>query len=227
MEQRAREKGIKKQDPRYHNRYPFTKKLICGECGTALKRHINSTGSLRYPVWICKQHLENIDGCSMKAINESDLEYAFTTMMNKLIFARKEILHNLLESIQRETQKRNTHQIEDIDRELEKNAKRVQTLTTIMSKGYIEPALFTRESNELAAESKALTDEKERLTKAVTGKIQKMDDLSNLVKYIDKAQLTDSFDGTLVTQFLDHATIHSRTEITFYLKCGLNLKEKM
>ena len=227
MEQRAREKGIKKRDSRYMNRYPFTKKLICGECGATLKRHINSTGSLRYPVWVCKQHLENVDGCSLKAIRESDLEYAFMTMMNKLIFSRKEVLHVLLDSVRGETHKNNLRRIEEIDRKLEKNVERAQTLTTIMTKGYIGPALFKKESNELAAESEALADEKERLIKSVTGNVQRTDDLSDLVRFVDRTDPSDSFDGALVDEFLDHATIHSRTDITFHLKCGLSLLERM
>ena len=227
MEQRAREKGIKKRDSRYMNRYPFTKKLICGECGATLKRHINSTGNLRYPVWVCKQHLENVDGCPLKAIRESDLEYAFMTMMNKLIFSRKEVLHALLDSIRGETHKNNLRRIEEIDRKLEKNVERAQTLTTIMTKGYIGPALFKKESNELAAESEALADEKERLIKSVTGNVQRTDDLSDLVRFVDRTDPSDSFDGALVDEFLDHATIHARTDITFHLKCGLSLLERM
>ncbi len=227
MEQRAREKGIKKRDSRYMNRYPFTKKLICGECGATLKRHINSTGSLRYPVWVCKQHLENVDGCSQKAIRESDLEYAFMTMMNKLIFSRKELLHVLLDGVRGETHKNNLRRIEEIDRKLEKTVERAQTLTTIMTKGYIGPALFKKESNELAAESEALADEKERLIKSVTGNVQRTDDLSDLLRFVDRTDPSDSFDGALVDEFLDHATIHSRTDITFHLKCGLSLLERM
>ena len=99
LHQRAQEKNIKKSDPRYQNRYPFTGKLICGECGSSLKRHINSTGSLNYPVWVCKQHLDDVSACSLKYIREVDLEYAFTTMMNKLIFGRQEVLHALIEAV--------------------------------------------------------------------------------------------------------------------------------
>ena len=149
------------------------------------------------------------------------------TMMNKLIFSRKEVLHVLLDSVRGETHKNNLRRIEEIDRKLEKNVERAQTLTTIMTKGYIGPALFKKESNELAAESEALADEKERLIKSVTGNVQRTDDLSNLVRFVDRADPSDSFDGTLVDEFLDHATIHSRTDITFHLKCGLSLLERM
>ncbi len=227
IEQRAREKGIKKQDKRYQNRFPFTAKLKCGECGTTLKRHMNATGDLRYPVWVCKKHIENSDECSMKAIRESDLEYAFTTMLNKLVFARADLLHPLLDSVRGETYKNNLNRIEEIDRKLQKNVERTQTLTKIMSKGYIGPAIFKKESNVLAGESEALADEKERLIRSVTKSVQRTDDLDNLVKYIDKSQISDSFDGSLVTEFLDYATIRSRTDITFHLKCGLSLTERM
>ncbi len=42
---------------RFQSRYPFTSKLICGDCGSTFKRHMNTTGSQKYPVWVCKQHL--------------------------------------------------------------------------------------------------------------------------------------------------------------------------
>ena len=227
LEQRAHEKGIGKVKDRNSRRYPFSGKLICGDCGSRFRRHMNTTGSQSYPVWVCVRHLENADGCSMKFVRESDLEYAFMTMMNKLIFAKEEILHTLLDHARGETYKSNLQRIEDIDRRLKKNTERARTLTTIMSKGYIEMALFKKESNGLSAETDMLAEEKDRLIKAVTGNVQKADELSELIKYVDKAEPADSFDGDLVAQFLDHATIHSRTEITFHLKCGLSLKERM
>ena len=227
IKQRTREKGIKKQDPRYRNRYPFTKKLVCGVCGATLKHHIIYSGGLRYPVWICKQHLKDRDLCSMKSIRESDLEFAFTTMMNKLIFSRREVLHFLHYSLEEETYKNNPRRVEEIEQKLKKNAEQVKTLTTIMSNGHISPAFFKKESNELAAESEALAKEKERLIKTVTGDAQKTSDLNNLIRFVDKAYPTDCFDGTLVSEFLDHATVHSRTMISFKLKCGLSLLERM
>ena len=227
MEQRAREKGVKKKDPRYKNRYPFTGKLVCGGCSSRFKRHISSSGNVKHPVWACKQHLEDAGSCGMKYIRESDLECAFMTMMNKLIFARREILHMLLDSVRYGTQKSNLRRIEEIDRKLDENAERIQTLTMFMTQGYIGPALFNKESNELAAESKALEDEKEHLSWAAAGNAQRMEELIRLVRYVDRAEPSGSFDGSLAEEFLDHATVHSKTEITFHLKCGLDLLERM
>ncbi len=49
----------------------------------------------------------------------------------------------------------------------------------------------------------------------------------NIDAIVKDANNIDLFDGALVDEFLDHATIHSRTDITFHLKCGLNLLERM
>ena len=227
LEHRAREKNIRKNDPRYQKRYPFTSKLVCGECGSGFKRHINSTGSLKYPVWVCKQHLDDVGSCSMKAVRETDLEYAFTTMMNKLIFARKEVLDTLLEAIRGETHKSNLLRIDEIDQKLEKNTERRQTLTTIMTRGYLEPALFTQESNDLAAEMDALTAERERVVKEISGSLRQTDALYDLIHFAGHAQPSPDFDGALVERFLDYATLQSREEVTFHLKCGLSLTERM
>ena len=227
MEQRAKEKNIQQNDPRYTKRYPFTSKIICGECGNGFKRHTNSTGSSIYPVWVCKTHLQHNSACSMKSIRASDLERAFTTMMNKLIFARKEVLDGLINAVRGETHKGNLLRIDEIDQKLEQNVERRQTLTTIMTKGYLEPALFTQESNALAAEADALTAEKDRLVKEVSGNIHMTDALSELIRYAGHAEPSPDFNGELAERFLDRVTVRSRNEVVFHLKCGLNLAERI
>ena len=227
LQQRAREKSIHRGNTRCKNRYPFSSKLICGECGATFKRHINSTGDLRYAVWVCAQHLDDKRVCTMMFIRESDLERAFTTMMNKLIFAKKEVLDTLLDALRGETHKDSLRQIDWIDQRIEKNAERRQTLTTLMTRGYLEPALFTQESNELAAEADALAEEKQQLLNEIKGILHQTDALSDLIQYAGHAEPSETFDEELVSRFLDRATIRTRSEIVFHLKCGLSLTERI
>jgi hypothetical protein len=163
----------------------------------------------------------------MKSIRECDLEYAFTTMMNKLIYGKKVILDTLLDGIRGETHKENLRRIDAIDQKLEQNVERRQTLTTIMTRGYLDPALFTQESNDLAAEADALTAEKDQLVKEISGNLHKTDALGYLIQYVGHAQPSTSFDGALVERFLDHAVLQTRDEIVFHLKCGLRLTERI
>ena len=227
IEQRTKEKSIKKGGSHYRKKYPFSKKIICGECGSAFKRHINNTGSISYPVWACAGHLADSRGCSMRSIKEADLECAFTTMMNKLIFAKKEVLGELLDGIRCETHRTNMLRIDEIDAKLEKNAERREILVTLMTRGYLEPALFTSESNELSSEADALAEEKEKLMGVIVGGIQKTEALTELIRFVGHAEPSTDFNGELVERFLETATVSSREEVIFHLKCGLSLTERI
>lgn len=225
--QRASEKGVKKGDPRYQRRFPFTRKIICGECGTAFKRHINGCGISKYAVWVCKQHLEDKDVCSMKAIPEEAIEQAFITMMNKLVFARKEMLQELLDGVRGTSHKGNLLRISQIDSRIESNTERRETLTTLMTKGYIEPALFAKESNDLSQEWDQLLAEKERLVQEINGNMKKTEAISEILRYTARMEISREFEPEWVEMFLDHITVNSRQEITFHLKCGLDLRERI
>ena len=227
IEQRTKEKSIKKGGSHYRKKYPFSKKLICDECGSAFKRHINNTGSISYPVWACTGHLADSRGCSMRSIKETDLECAFTTMMNKLIFAKKEVLDALLDGIRSETHRTNMLRIDEIDEKLEKNAERREILVTLMTRGYLEPALFTSESNELSSEADALAEEKEKLMGVIVGGIQKTEALTELIRFVGHAEPSTDFNGELVERFLETATVSSREEVIFHLKCSLSLTERI
>ena len=57
---------------------------------------------------------------------------------------RQEVLHTLIEAVRGETHKGKLLRIDEIDQKLEKIVEQRQTLTTIMTRGYLEPALFTQ-----------------------------------------------------------------------------------
>ena len=237
--QRGQEKRIQKKDTKYANRYPFSGKLICGVCQSVLKRQVvtrfthNKKGSKdikhkkRFATWACREHLRDRGSCSMKAIQESDLEMAFTTMMNKLIFGRKEVLQNLQDRLLEQTRQENLERINEIEEMMEKNMDRRQTLIALLSQGYVEPSVYTQESNALDTKADQLTDERNRLIREGNGKLQKLEELEDLLSYVNHAEMSPSFNEELVARFIEKIVVHSRKEVTFYLKCGLKLKQTM
>ena len=135
--------------------------------------------------------------------------------------------HWVLDGLRGDTHKDSLRRIDQIDQKIEKNAERRQTLTTLMTRGYLEPALFTQESNELAAEADALAEEKQQLVNEIKGILHQTDALSDLIQYAGHAEPSETFDEELVSRFLDRATIRTRSEIVFHLKCGLSLTERI
>ena len=47
IEQRGKEKGLERQNQKYQNGYPFSGKIICGQCGGTFKSRIHSSGRHR------------------------------------------------------------------------------------------------------------------------------------------------------------------------------------
>ena len=226
LRQHAKEKNVERDTDKYLGRYPFTQKIVCGECGSHFRRRINSAGDLRYPAWVCREHSEHKENCSMKFVRETDLEEAFCTMMNKLVFSREEVLRRLLNAVRTEMHRQALRRIDEIEDALDGIRDRRMTLTTLMAKGYLDPASFTLEENSLLTEAAALKAEKERLAREVRSDVKKTEELREILKYADKGMMLSGFDADLFSRFVDHITVCSREEAVFHLKCGLNLRER-
>lgn len=100
-------------------------------------------------------------------------------------------------------------------------------LVKLMAKGYLEPALFNRESNELRMELDNYIEQKEALIQAVNGELSKVQEVSNLMKFTNRAEMIDSFDDQLFNEYVERIVVFSRTEIGFILKCGITLRERI
>ena len=212
---------------KYHTRYPFSGLLRCGNCGALLKHRFNGSGDAAYPVWLCNSHKENCDLCPLKAVRDEAVSSAFVNMMNKLIFAREEVLVALSYSINRQMDEKSVRRISKIEDELDDITETRKTLNILASNGYLEPAMFSKETTELAAKGDELKREKEHILKNVGESISQTEALKDILEYTKSAETSTDFNGDLVGRFIKDATIISREEIKFHLKCGLNLTETM
>lgn len=226
IEQRGKEKGLEKQHKKYQNRYPFSGNIICGQCGGAFKRRIHSSGRHRI-AWCCSIHIADIEKCSMKYIPESDFEYAFVTMMNKLIFGHEFVLRPLLTSLRGLDSDETLGNIQTLDRKLGENAEQRNVLVGLMTKGYLEPAVYNKSNNELLQEAERLRRQKESITRFINNDFQNLSEVSALLQYATKAPMLRGFDGNIFKRFVERVVVYSRSEIGFEFKCGITLKERL
>ena len=227
MNQRGREKGNGENTHRYQNRYGFSGKIRCGECGSVFKRRIHYKSSGEYVAWSCKNHIENKDDCSMKYITDDSLKVAFLIMMNKLIFACNKMLTPMFRNLQGYYDKEYLLQIQEYEMKREKNIEQRQVLASLMSSGLLEPALFNKENNTLILEEQRLHEEKDNLIYSVRGDRTKAETLQKLIKCVSGREFLTEYDDELFVAHIDHVTVVSRIEVVFSLKCGLNLRERL
>ena len=156
LEQRLRERGIRREDEKYQRRYAFSSKIICGACGSTFKRQVISSGIS----WCCKTHLTDKERCSMKFIHEEAFQSAFTTMLNKLIFTRKILLRPYYNALRVAGSDENLQRIMRLKASIQKNNDRKCELKKLRVKSIIDAVMYNQELNRMekqpAERSKAL-----------------------------------------------------------------------
>ena len=223
LDRNGLEKGITADDPKYQNRYVFTKKIICSECGSTWKRK-KFDG---YFGFNCGTHLKNKDECSMKSIREDKVKAAFTTMMNKLTFGRDKVLRPYsagLEDIEKAEFLEELNALED---GMEENLQKRQQIKTLFSKGFIDPAVFAQENDSLVKDYEEMNTERNAIIRQISGGDEKKESLKELLHYTAKGQMLSEFDEELFIKFVDHIIVYERTEIGFAMKCGPVFRERI
>ena len=218
---KLRRKG-KCDTKKYQNRYGFSGKIICGECGSVFKRRIHYTVSDSYTAWCCKKHLQNITACSMKYVADDSLKAAFLIMINKLIFARKYVLTPLLRKLQREGRNKRLKEYDDL---ISQNIESQQILLRLSSSGMIDDNIYTQESTRLKNEFDRLQKEKSLIS--AENREEKITELEKLIKFTGENSRIGEYSDSLFLEFVDHIKIVSRHEAEFHLKCGLVLTEEL
>ena len=226
VKQRASEKGVIKGTEKYQNRYVFSGKIICGECGDTFKRRIHSCTGYKYAAWCCNTHIEDKNKCHMLFVKNEALKLAFITMMNKLIFSHRLILKPYLEAIKNVSTDDSLRRIQQIQTLLAQNTEKRETLTKLMTQGIIDPVLYSQETNELLSQADTFRDEIDALKNAVSGDVTKVTETTALIHFAEKSAMLHEFDDNLFDRFVNRIIVHSRSDIRFELKCGLTLRER-
>jgi site-specific DNA recombinase len=227
IEQRANEKGILRGSDKYQQRYAFSGKIICGECGDTFRRRIHSSTYGKYPAWVCNTHLADTSKCSMLYLRDDDIKLAFATMMNKLIYCHKLVLKPYLESLQANTSDEAFLRIQQLEILLEQNAEQRETLHKLMAQGYIDQILFTQENNALLTQANDFRSDIEALNRSVTDDTSKVYETERLIHFCERGEMLPEYNEDLFELFVDHIEVYSRKSIGFVLHCGLTFKERI
>lgn len=215
------EHGIVKDIGKYHNKYPFSGIIICGECGNKFKRQTQSSGI----AWSCTTHLYDKNACSMLFIKDEAIKAAFVTMMNKLIFGCKQMLVPYYESLRLADTDESLQGILDLKNELQHNSDRKNDLRKLRVKGFLDAAMYNQELRRIEMENEEIRTKMRCLDR--TGENGDIKETKKLLHFAETAEMLTEFSDELFTEFVDSIYVYTRTCIGFHLRCGLTLKEEV
>lgn len=227
IDERAKNRCKGMKENAYLNRYALSGKIVCGECGRNFRRKTNYSAGRSYIAWSCIGHIEDKESCSMLFLRDGEIKATFTTMMNKLAFSHKLILEPLFKTISQIDEESDLKRMDAIDKRIEQLMEERNTLITLMAKGFLEPALFNQERNILDSEIKNLTAEKTSLLTNSTSGVLRANEIKDLIDYVSADDFNGYYTEELFEQFVEQIIVNSRDELTFKMKCGLSLKEKV
>lgn len=215
------EHGIVKDMGKYHNKYPFSGIIICGECGGKFKRQTQSGGI----AWACSKHLYNKDACSMMFIKDEAIKAAFVTMMNKLNFGCKQVLVPYYDALRLADTDESLQGILDLKNELQRNSDRKNDLRKLRVKGFLDAAMYNQELRRVEMESEEIRAKMKCIDRA--GENGDIKETKKLLRFAESAEMLTEFSDDLFTEYVDSIIVYTRTCIGFRLRCGLTLKEEV
>lgn len=225
MEYRSR--TLNMNGEKSQNRYLFSGRIICGECGSHFRRQKIYIGKpYEKIIWTCHRHVEDKEFCHMKAIREDVLQQAFTEMWNKLYTNQGTVLEPLLKALTELAERKpDSAEIEQLDNEIHSLSEQSRILNQVMKKGYMDSALFMEKNNQLAhrltecRRKKTLLARKQKRTKEIV----RTEQLIGLVK---EEGYQTTFNEELFDLTVREIKISLDHEISFVLKNGLVLTER-
>lgn len=221
-----RRKQYRLDEGKSQNRYSFSGKLICGECGSTLRRQKIYIGRPYEKIqWCCHQHIEDKTKCGQKAIREDILQQVFILMWNKLVSNYSEMLLPMLEILKKlRMDEQQEHEIEECNQKIMELTEQGHILSRLIAKGYMDPAVFIERQNALKLGLEATKKKRNQLLdcNGFEPQITQTEWLICLIR--DNPEITEEYCDDLFSQAVEKVTVQNG-RITFHLINELDLTE--
>ena len=209
---------------------PFSSKLICGDCGYSFGSKVwHSTDKYRRVIWQCNGKYKGEKKCKTPHLNETDIKAAFVRAVNKLLMNGDSFIEDCLDIIAV------LNDTSEIDRESETLSAELDTLTVEMERMIAENSSRAMDQDEYRKRygeyEERFESAKKRYEELQTQKTMRFAEVKKLEGFIEKLRSKQSipleFDEDLWGTIIDHATVCADGTLTFTLKDGNEIKERI
>ena len=205
-------------------KYPFSKKIFCGECGCVFSRKVSSHGHV---AWGCRKHLRQAEDCPTGRIAEQDIYSAFVRMYHKLKLHESIILKPALDQFNdlNTALQRGNPAMLALNQAIAETAEQSHKVSALQSRGLLDADACAAKLQEINAKLTQLRRERRRLMKNEDIE-ETLEALRRTADVIHNGpDKIDSFDESLFTELVNKIIVKSKACICFYLYGGIELTE--
>jgi len=207
-------------------RYPLSRKMICGNCGSTFRRHLSHN---EIYVWKCPRHKRNTTLCPAKPIWERDIYTAFIQLYNKLRLHEGLILRPALTQMEAlETAlRRENPAILELNRDIAQATERSYKISKLRTSGLLDADAYAAQMAVNNAQLAELRGKRRRLLRneEINESAEALRQAVNTIQN-GPEQLTE-FDEALFDELVERITVESSGNLRFRLRGGIELVERL
>ena len=210
---------------RIFNNYSFSKKIICGSCGSIYKRKRSNNKIY----WVCSKHDLNAADCCSKWIAEHKIYDTFISLYNKLFYNYRQILVPLQIALQDLKIRRfsGNSNVMEIYKEIAKLKEQTHVLARLKTKGFLDNAKYLEQTSELNSKVSKLQSELKKITH-LDDEDETLEQIEMLVNYFEKqSDPISEFDESAFEFLIEKIVVISQNELEFHIIGGLKFTEKI
>lgn len=227
IERRSRLISGDKNPSRYTNRYPFSGKIVCSECGAFFRRKSWGTGKYKKPVWICRNRDEKgPKGCSVQAVNEEKLQEAFVRVANRLLTDKDTLISCMLENIEKVFREQTSAvDLAAIDGELQELQGELTALVKLNLKTGIDDSIYSEEYSWIAGRMEELKSKRSSVTEAEIVRQETLTRMREITGVLRSMDTVGEFDEELFKMLVEQIKVINLVQVEFVLQSGVGFIE--
>ena len=207
---------------RYSSIYPFSKRIICGECGAYYRRHAQFSRGEYVHTWVCATHkIKGSGECSQTYLREEEIERAFVEMLKNMVGDYREIEQTLKNNIASTLDSNVEEELNSVLVEIEREQAEMLELLKQKRRGEISTDEYSRKGAELEngiqelRRRQGLLEEKSNSTKIAVMRVQQ------ILQAIGNETGVEEFDGEIFRSLVDTVVVRNNYTLDFHLKVGI------
>lgn len=206
---------------RFSSKYPFSKKILCGECGDYFRRHAHYIKGDYTRTWVCATHkLDGNEKCKQKYLIERDIEGAFLEMIRRLVEDFQAVKATLRENVITSLENTDSADLDTTLRAIEHKQEMMLELIRMKRAGQLTETEYNSKGSEIEQIINELTAKKEVLEQKCHSAQMTNKRIDEIIKIIDMIDVTQQFDEELFKNIVDIIIVRGNT-LEFKLKVGI------
>ena len=200
-------------------------KIICAECGRAMKRIYSVSRGKKIPCRICKNRIEGLADCHMQQIPEKNIEQIFCRLLTRLSGESQDVLKAYLSEGFEAREREERQKTEEVRRQMAVSKEQLDRLSMLYSTGCINSIEYQHQKMFL---EQAVQESRQDIFRMKEDNPCYSEGLA-LCRYLKiwEGKKRKTFPAEAFARYVEKVMVSGPEDMTFYLSCGLVIRENI